>query len=204
MWPIFGDIIYSIWMILDLVLAKRTVNWNKKHSKGFFSKWVCFAGSLAQAHFHTVKWDFGYVWPPSYDAFTSKSHNCKSYMQNNVCENPNNNLPKYLCQCSSKAWNRWIDHMGVLQTPINKWLIEMGAPPIWKVVPFCLLLVTGPSQWIFFFSSLVKFHCQTWESLLPCAAYKANYLLVKNLLVSVEAIYWPAYYLRPQYMRGYG
>ena len=33
----------------------------------------------------------------SYDALTSKSRNCTSYMQNHMCISPNNNPPKYLC-----------------------------------------------------------------------------------------------------------
>ena len=37
-----------------------------------------FACSLARAYFYIAKWDFGHAWTHSYDALTSKSHNCAS------------------------------------------------------------------------------------------------------------------------------
>ena len=53
--------------------------------------------SLVRWHWHIcmLNGDFWHAQTQSYDALTSKSHNCASYMQNH--RNPNNNLLKYLC-----------------------------------------------------------------------------------------------------------
>ena len=71
----------------EIILDKAKVFHGQGTQQGF-SKWVCLAGSLAQAYLHTVWLDFGHAATQNYDALIIKSHSCASYMPKHVWRSP--------------------------------------------------------------------------------------------------------------------
>ena len=67
-----------------------------------FSKWVCLAGSLAQAYLHTVNLYFGCMQTHIYGTYRQKLHSCASYMQKCTCVSSNNSDQICLCQRASE------------------------------------------------------------------------------------------------------